>query len=123
VSTSIDGVYIVGTAQGPKGISETIVQSEAATGKIFSSLISGKKIEPEVKVSGIAEVYCTGCKRCLVVCPYSAITYDEGKKVSVVNEAICRGCGNCISACPSGAASLKGFTTKQIYQEIMEAIR
>lgn len=123
VSTSIEGVYIVGTAQGPKGISETVVQAEAATGKIFSSLISGRKIEPEVKVSGISEVYCTGCKRCLVVCPYSAITYDEVKKISVVNEAICRGCGNCISACPSGAASLKGFTTQQIYQEIMEAVR
>jgi heterodisulfide reductase subunit A len=123
VSTSIEGVYIVGGAQGPKNVSDTIIQSEAATGKILSSLIIGKKIEPEVKVSEIVEVLCTGCKKCLTVCSYSAITFDEAKKVSVVNEAICRGCGNCAAACPSGAISLKGFTTKQLYQEIMEAVR
>jgi heterodisulfide reductase subunit A len=122
VSTSIEGVYIVGCAQGPKSIPRTIVQSEAACGKILSSLIPGKKIEPEVKVSIIAEEYCTGCKSCLSVCSYSAITFDELKKVSVVNEAICRGCGNCTAACPSGAARLKQFTLKQLYQELMEAV-
>ena len=122
VSTSIEGVYIVGCAQGPKSIPHTIVQSEAATGKILSSLIPGKKIEPEVKVSEIAKEYCTGCKTCLTVCSYSAITFDEMNNVSVVNEAICRGCGNCTAACPSGAARLKHFTTKQIYQELLEAV-
>lgn len=123
VSTSIEGVYVAGCARGPKNIPDTIVQAEATTGKILSSLIPGRKIEPEVKVSEIAETYCTGCKTCLTVCSYSAITFDETKKVSVVNEVICRGCGNCVAACPSGAASLKGFTTKQIYQELMEAVR
>ena len=122
VSTSIEGVYITGCAQGPRSIPHTIVQSEAATGKILASLIPGKKIEPEVKVSVIAEEYCTGCKTCLSVCSYSAITFDEKKHVSVVNEAICRGCGNCTASCPSGAITLKHFTTKQIYQELLEAV-
>jgi len=122
VSTSIEGVYITGCAQGPKNIADTIVQSEAATGRILSSLIVGEKIEPEVKVSEISGVLCTGCKTCLTVCSYSAIGFDESKKISVVNDAICRGCGNCAAACPSGAAGLKGFTTKQLYQELMEAL-
>jgi heterodisulfide reductase subunit A len=122
VATSIDGIYIAGCAHGPKTISETVTQSVAAAGKILSSLIPGKKIEPEVKTSEISESLCTGCKTCLSVCCYSAITFDELKKISVVNEVICRGCGNCIAACPSDAISLKGFTDTQIYNEIMEAV-
>ena len=123
VSTSTDGVYIVGCAQGPKNIPETIIQSEAATGKILSSLVPGRKIEPEVKISQISESLCGGCKTCISVCPYGAITFDETKKISVVNEVICRGCGSCTAACPSGAASIKHFTFDQIYQELKEAVK
>jgi len=123
VSTSTDGVYIVGCAQGPKNIPETIIQSEAATGKILSSLVPGRKIEPEVKISQISESLCGGCKICISVCPYGAIAFDETKKISVVNEVICRGCGSCTAACPSGAASIKHFTFDQIYQELKEAVK
>ena len=123
ISTSTEGIYIVGCSQGPKNISNTIVQSQAAAGKILSTLIPGKKIEPEVKTSHISESFCIGCKTCLSVCSYGAITYDEAKKISVVNEVICRGCGNCVAACPSGAATLKHFKFNQIYQEILEALK
>jgi len=123
VSTSTDGVYIVGCAQGPKNISETVVQAGAATGKILSSLIPGRKIEPEIKTSQISESFCIGCKTCISVCSYGSITFDEGRKIAVVNEVICRGCGNCVAACPSGAANIKHFTFNQIYQELMEAVK
>jgi heterodisulfide reductase subunit A len=123
VSTSTEGIYVVGCAQGPKNISNTIVQSEAAAGKILSSLIPGRKVEAEVKTSHISESFCIGCKTCLTVCSYGAITFDEEKKVSVVNEVICRGCGNCVAACPSGAASIKHFKFKQLYQELQEAVK
>ena len=122
VATSIDGIYIAGSSHGPKNIQETITQSIAASGKILSSLIPGEKIEPEVKTSSISELLCSGCKTCLSVCCYNAITFDEVKNISVVNEVICRGCGNCVAACPSDAISLKGFTDKQIYNEVMEAV-
>jgi heterodisulfide reductase subunit A len=123
ISTSTEGIYIVGCAQGPKNISDTLVQSEAAAGKILSSLIPGRKIEAEVKTSEISESFCIGCKTCLSVCSYGAITFDETKKVSVVNEVICRGCGNCVAACPSGAAHIKHFEFNQIYQEVKEAVK
>jgi len=122
VSTSTDGIFIVGCAQGPKNIADSIVQSEAAAGKILSSLIPGKKLEPEIKTSHISESFCIGCKTCLTVCSYGAITFDETKKVSVVNEVICRGCGNCVAACPSGAAHSKHFNFNQLYQELKEAV-
>ena len=123
VSTSIEGVYIAGSNQGPKDIPNTIIQAEAVTGKILSSLIPGRKIEPEVKTSQISESLCIGCKLCLSVCSYGAITFDEAKKISVVNEVICRGCGNCVAACPSGAASIKHFNFNQLYQELVEAVQ
>jgi heterodisulfide reductase subunit A len=122
VSTSTEGIFIAGCSQGPKSISDTITQAGAVTGKVLSSLIPGKKIEPEVKVSYISESFCIGCKTCLNICSYGAITFNEKKKISVVNEAICRGCGNCVAACPSGAVTLKHFTFNQIYQELKEAV-
>jgi heterodisulfide reductase subunit A len=123
ISTPIEGVYIAGCALGPKNIPESIVQSQAISGKILSSLIPGKKIEPEVKVSEIREEFCTGCQTCLSVCFYGAISFDSFKGVSVVNEAICRGCGSCVGSCPSGAIRSKHFTYPQLYQEVLAALK
>ena len=123
VSTSTDGIYISGCAQGPKDIVETVIQSEAVAGKILSSLVPGRKIQPEVKTSEISESFCGGCQTCISVCPYGAITFDETKKIAIVNQVICRGCGSCVAACPSGAASIKHFTFNQIYQELVEAVK
>ncbi|MFW6128670.1 MAG: CoB--CoM heterodisulfide reductase iron-sulfur subunit A family protein [Candidatus Aminicenantaceae bacterium] len=122
VSTPIDGVYITGCALGPKNIPDSIIQSQAVSGKIFSTLIPGKKLEPEVRVSEVRTEFCTGCQTCLSVCFYGAISFDEVEGVSVVNEAICRGCGSCVGSCPSGAIISKHFKYKQLYQEVLEAI-
>jgi heterodisulfide reductase subunit A len=123
VASAVEGVFVVGCARGPQSIAESIVQSEAAAGKILSALVPGRKLELEVRVSEISESFCTGCGTCVDVCPYSAITLDEERKVSVVNEVLCHGCGNCAAACPSGAARLKHFTFPQIYQELKEVLR
>jgi heterodisulfide reductase subunit A len=118
VASSVEGVFVVGCAQGPKSILESIVQSEAAAGKILSALVPGRKLELEVKTSEISETFCTGCKTCISVCPYSAINFDDFRNIAVVNEALCHGCGVCAAACPSGAARVKNFAFAQIYQEV-----
>ncbi len=123
VATSIEGIYIVGAAHGPRGISESMLQAQAASGKILTHLLPGKKIVPEVTVAEIIEPFCTGCQTCLDVCAYGAIYFDEVKGVSVVNEAVCRGCGNCVGSCPSNAIRAKDFTNPQLYQEVVEAVR
>ena len=123
VSTNTDGVFVVGGAHGPVGITESMLQAQAAAGKIFTQLIPGQKIIPEIKVSEILEAYCTGCQTCLDVCGFGAIYFDEDKGISVVNEAICRGCGNCVGSCPSGSIRTKHFTNSQLYQEVKEALR
>jgi heterodisulfide reductase subunit A len=123
VGSSVEGVFVVGCAQGPKSIAESIVQSEAAAGRVLSSLVPGRKLELEVKTSEISETFCTGCKTCISVCPYSAISFDDFKGIAVVNEALCHGCGVCAAACPSGAARVKNFAFPQIYQEVEALLR
>ena len=123
IASSVEGVFVVGCAQGPKSISESIVQSEAAAGKILSTLVPGRRLELEVKVSQISETFCTGCKTCISVCPYSAISFDDFRHIAVVNEALCHGCGVCAAACPSGAASVKNFAFTQIYREVAQVLR
>jgi len=123
ISTPTEGIFIAGCAQGPKNVADSVVQAEAAAGKILSTLVLGKRLELEAKVSHISEGFCTGCQTCISVCPYGAITLDEMRKISVVNEVLCHGCGNCVAACPSGAASLRHFTFTQVYQELAEVLR
>lgn len=123
VASAVEGVFVIGCARGPQSIAESIVQAEAASGKILSTLVPGRKLELEARVSEISETFCTGCKTCIDVCPYSAITFDEARQISVVNEVLCHGCGNCAAACPSGAARLKHFTFKQLYQEVVGVLR
>ena len=123
VSASTDGIFIIGSARTPGSIFDAIQQAKAATGKIFSQLIPGEKIIPEVMVSEVLDAYCTGCQTCLNVCVYDAIYFDEDRGISVVNEAVCRGCGNCVGSCPSGSIRTRHFTNPQIYQVVKEAIR
>ncbi|TRZ48248.1 MAG: CoB--CoM heterodisulfide reductase iron-sulfur subunit A family protein [Dehalococcoidia bacterium] len=123
VASAVEGVFVIGCAQGPQSISESIVQAEAAAGKILSALVPGRKLELEVRTSEISENFCLGCKICIDVCPYGAITFDEMRRISVVNEVLCHGCGSCAAACPSGAAKLRHSTFPQIYQELKEVLR
>ncbi|MFP4459076.1 MAG: CoB--CoM heterodisulfide reductase iron-sulfur subunit A family protein [Candidatus Zixiibacteriota bacterium] len=122
VNTSVDGVHVIGCAQSPRNIPDTIVQARAASGRVLSRLVPGRKLLPEVAVSEVIESLCTGCQTCVTVCSYGAATYDETNGISIINEAICRGCGNCVGSCPSGAVVSKHFTEKQLFQETIEAI-
>jgi heterodisulfide reductase subunit A len=123
VATPGEGIYIAGCSSGPKNIPESLVQAQAAAGKIFAGLIPGRTLKTEARVCMVREEFCTGCQTCLTVCFYGAIRFDEFKGVSVVNEAICRGCGSCVGSCPSGAIRAKHFTDDQIIREVVEALR
>ena len=117
VATTTDGIYVVGCCQSPKDIPDTVAQASAAAARALA-LISKGKVEIEAAIAVIDEEHCSGCKVCIDLCPYKAISFDEVKKVSRVNEALCKGCGTCVAACPAGAIKGRHFTTEEIMAEI-----
>jgi heterodisulfide reductase subunit A len=117
VATTTDGVFIVGTCQGPKDIPESILQAWAAAARVLAGISRGN-VAVEVTTAVVNEDICCGCQTCISVCPYTAITFNEEKNVSEVNEVLCKGCGTCGSACPTGAIRSRHYTDRQILSQI-----
>ena len=117
VSTAADGIFVAGACQGPKDIPDSVAQGGAAAANVLS-LIDRKEVELEPSVAIIDENACSGCKICPGLCPYHAITFDEGKSVAVLTAALCKGCGVCVAACPSGAIEQQNFTNRQLLAEV-----
>ncbi|MFX1579586.1 MAG: 4Fe-4S binding protein, partial [Promethearchaeota archaeon] len=59
-------------------------------------------------VAIIDEELCTGCKRCVRVCPHNAIKMNAKDKAEA-NDKLCAGCGLCWYECPEDAIRLKDF--------------
>jgi len=117
VGTMSDGIYIAGACQGPKDIPDTVAQAQAAAARILALIGKGEVLIDPIRASINAD-YCSGCRVCNNLCPYSAITFNEEKEVSEVNETLCKGCGTCVAACPAGAITGSGFTDDQILAEL-----
>ena len=117
VGTTTDGVYIAGCAQGPKDIPDTVAQAQASAARILSLIGKGEVLIDPVRAT-VNEALCGGCKTCIGLCPYTAISFNEEKGVAVINEALCKGCGTCVAACPASAITGAGFTDDQILAEL-----
>jgi len=117
VATTTNGVFVVGCCQGPKDIPDTVAQASAAAARALA-MISKGKVELEAITAVVDEEKCSGCKTCILLCPYNAISFDEEKKVARIDEALCKGCGTCVAACPSSAITQRHFTTEQIMAEV-----
>jgi heterodisulfide reductase subunit A len=81
-------------------------------------LIDTGYVEMEPNTAYILEEECSGCKTCVPLCPYSAITFLADKKVAQINEVLCKGCGTCVAACPSGSIKQNLFEDDEIFEEI-----
>ena len=116
--TTLDGIYAVGGCVQPCDSAAAVTMAQAAVGDALSKLVPGRKIPLEAMTACIDKDLCAGCRMCVAVCPYKAISYDPAELVCAVNEAICRGCGTCAATCPCGACTAKHYTDTQIYAEI-----
>ncbi len=121
ISTTTDGVFIAGCCQGPKDIPDTVAQAGFAAGEAMALLDKGF-VEMEPMTSFVNEELCSGCKTCIGLCPFSAITRDDAKEVAVINPVLCKGCGVCVAACPSGAITQNLFEDCEIFAEIEEVL-
>jgi len=117
VATMTDGLFIVGCAQGPKDIPDMVAQASAAAAAVLAMIARGT-IEVEAATAVVNQELCSGCRTCVSLCPYNAISFLDDKKVAEINAILCKGCGVCVAACPAGAITGRHFTDKQILAEI-----
>ena len=112
-----DGVFLCGSAHGPKLISEAISQAQAAASRAMTFLAKS-----EIKLSAItAKVdtdYCVKCLTCIRSCPFEVPVFNEEEKVIEINEAICHGCGVCACVCPRQTIQLNFYEDDQIMSKI-----
>ncbi|MCD6590908.1 MAG: ATP-binding protein [Candidatus Aenigmarchaeota archaeon] len=54
----------------------------------------------------LIEDKCVSCRKCLEVCNFSAITWNDEKNLPIFNKFLCEGCGACTLVCPTKAIEL-----------------
>jgi len=111
------GIYVAGTAQGPKGIRYSIEDAKAAAASAIELMKKGKTKFPRI-VAFVDEQRCRGCGRCEKACEYGAIAIAENEQkkilVSKIDEIRCEGCGACVVACCNKAITVNNFTPEQV---------
>jgi len=117
VNTFTDGVFLAGCCQGPRDIPDTVSQAGAAAAEALA-LIDAGAIELEPNTAYITDEDCSGCKSCIPLCPYSAISFVAEREKAEINEVLCKGCGVCVASCPSGSIHQHLFEDQMIFEEI-----
>jgi heterodisulfide reductase subunit A2 len=116
VDLACEGVFLAGTAHGPKNVSETIVQSQAAVARAATILAKGK-----LTLSGVFSVvepdHCAVCLTCVRACPYGVPVINE-QHSAYINPALCQGCGICVAECPAKTITLGRFQDSNIYAKL-----
>ncbi len=117
VDMGSDGVFLCGTAHGPKLISEAIVQANAAASRAVTFLS-----KDQIKLSAIkAEVdpdHCVKCLTCVRSCPFEVPRFNVAEGEIEIDPALCQGCGVCACVCPRQTIKLNNYEDDQITCEI-----
>ena len=109
------GLFLAGAAQAPKDIPEAVAQASGAAAKAMT-LLAQDRLYHSPEVAFVTKELCTGCNMCVAVCPYDAISLEEG--LAVVNEVLCEGCGTCAATCLRAAINVKNKTPQQVHEMI-----
>ena len=123
VDFAAEGVYLCGTAQYPKHLSEVISQAYGAAGRALT-LLTHDTVVASGSVCEINEDSCVSCGACITACTYNAIDFHDtprGKKASI-NAVLCKGDGLCNAKCPTGAVFLKHYTNDEVFGQIDAAL-
>jgi heterodisulfide reductase subunit A len=112
------GVYIAGSCQAPMDLGRAMTQGSSAAGVIMAALVPGRKLIIEAIYAEVDADRCSGCRSCLAVCPYKAVSFNTEREIAEVNPVRCVGCGTCVAACPSGVIKGRHFSNDQIFAEI-----
>ncbi len=111
VDTATPGIYLAGTAMGPKPIQECITDAGAAASRVATFLRNETEIIDLVTATIDPDV-CIQCGECAENCVYDAI--DTSGEFYEVIDVACQSCGKCAAICPTNAIDLRMFLDDQI---------
>jgi heterodisulfide reductase subunit A len=123
VDFAAEGVFLCGTAQYPKHLTETISQAYGAAGRALT-LLTRDTVVASGSVCEVNEKMCVSCGACITACTYGAIDFEDtprGKKARI-NPVLCKGDGLCNAKCPTGAVFLKHYTDGEVFGQIDAAL-
>lgn len=115
VETVVDGVFVAGTAQGPKNTAESVASALSAGAKAAGLLLKGY-VDLEPLVARVDPDRCTWCGECAKACPYGAVeeVRTGDKQVARIVPVLCKGEGACVPACAAEAVEVEGYTNRQV---------
>ena len=108
-----DGIFLCGTAHGPKLVSEAISQAQAAASRAVTFLAK-KSLRLSAITAKLETDYCVKCLTCVRSCPFGVPEFDEQSREIVIDEALCQGCGVCTAVCPRQTIGLSNYEDDQI---------
>ena len=112
-----DGIFLCGTAHGPKLISESISQAHAAASRA-TTFLANSEIKLSAVTAKVDTEHCVKCLTCVRSCPFEVPRFNEREKVIEIDEAMCHGCGICTGVCPRQAIQLRFYEDDQIMCKI-----
>jgi heterodisulfide reductase subunit A-like polyferredoxin len=116
VDMPTEGLFVCGTAQGPKTISESISQAGAAVSRA-TTFLSRPHLTLSAITATVASEQCAACLICVRACPFHVpVINSDG--VSEIDEAQCQGCGVCAGECPAKAIELNWYEDKQLLSKV-----
>lgn len=119
------GIYAVGPARRPMGITDSVTDATGAALKaiqVVESVARGAAVHPrsgDLSYPSFRQEGCTQCKRCTEECPFGAINEDE-KGNPLFNPTRCRRCGTCMGACPQKIISFANYSVDMISAMLKE---
>jgi len=112
-----EGIFLCGTAHGPKLITEAIAQAQAAASRA-TTFLSKSHIKLSAITAQVDTEHCVKCLTCVRSCPFEVPVFNTEKQVIEIDDAICHGCGVCASVCPRQTIQLNFYEDNQITSKI-----
>ena len=116
-----EGVFICGSASGPKTVQESAVQARAVASRA-ATLLGKENLSTGRPLAVVSERRCTGCEQCVPSCRYNARYRDVEINKVLVRDMLCQGCGSCSAICPNNASLQTGFKAAQAFALIEAAL-
>jgi heterodisulfide reductase subunit A-like polyferredoxin len=116
IDSATEGIFICGTAHGPKLISETIAQAMAAASKA-TTFLAQEYLTLSAVTAEVNPDNCASCLVCVRSCPYDVPVINEFGK-SEIDPALCHGCGICASECPAKTIKLNWYEDVQLLSKV-----